>query len=169
MSFPYFTNPFLNFQTEKDLQQSIKMHDLDHDQKIQQIQVQLQEERSSSRLEINEKVAEIERLMSQISNLETEVDRLRSELSILKSKCDEYHHDRQGYEEEINRLRSGATVEEERATTTLVLETQAKPDEKHVTMSKLDLYFDDKYLTSSHRISKNYTVSGVLHVVHQIP
>ena len=143
------------FQTEKDLQQSIKMHDLDHDQKIQQIQVQLQEERSSSRLEINQKITEIERLVSQISNLETEVDRLRSELSILKSKCDEYDHDRQGYEDEINRLRSGATVEEERATTTLVLETQAKPDEKHVTMSKLNVHFDNTYLC---RISKSYNV-----------
>ena len=74
--------------------------------------------------------------MHQITSLESEVDRLRHELTSLKSRCDEYDHDRQDYEDEIKRLRDGETVEEERATTTLVLETQARPDEKHVSLSK---------------------------------
>ena len=74
--------------------------------------------------------------MRQISDLEIEISQLRSQLSSLKTKCDEYDHDRQGYEKEISRLRDATMVEEERETTTLVLETQARPDEKHVTMSK---------------------------------
>ena len=123
------------------MQQSFKSHDLDHDEKIRQIQAQLQEERSESRREINDKINEIEKLMSQITNLESEVDRLRNELSRLKSRCDEYDHDRRRYEEEIRKLRDGAAVEEERATTTLVLETQARPDEKHISMSKFNPFF----------------------------
>ena len=74
--------------------------------------------------------------MSQISDLEKEVDHLRNQLTMLKTRCDEFDHDRQEYEKEISELRGATTVEEERATTTLVLETQARPDEKHISMSK---------------------------------
>lgn len=98
----------------------------------------MQEERANSRREIGDKVNEIEKLLSQITNLESEIDRLRNELSRLQSRCDDYDRSQQGYQEEIKRMRSGAAVEEERATTSLVLETQARPDEKHVSMSKLN-------------------------------
>ena len=122
-----------SFKVEKDLQQTIRSHDLDQDERIRQIQAQMQEERVESRREMQEKISEIEKLMYQITSLETEVDRLRNELASLKSRCDEFEHDRQGYEDEIRLLREGGIVEEERATTTLVLNTQARPEEKHVT------------------------------------
>ena len=115
------------------MQQTIRSHDLDQDERIRQIQAQMQEERVESRREMQEKISEIEKLMYQITSLETEVDRLRNELASLKSRCDEFERDRQGYEDEIRLLREGGIVEEERATTTLVLNTQARPEEKHVT------------------------------------
>lgn len=108
---------------------------MDQDERINQIKAQLHEERMESRREIQEKINEIENLMTQINSLETEVDRLRSELSNLQSRCNQHETDRQGYEDEIQSLRRGC-VEEERATTTLVLETHARPDEKHLSTSR---------------------------------
>lgn len=103
--------------------------------------------------------------MFQISDLEKEVDQLRSQLTLLKSKCDEFDHDRQGYEKEISELRGATVVEEERATTTLVLETQARPDEKHVSMSKLKRYYDimgyrDQFLSDEFTDELHWLPSG---------
>ena len=125
-------------QIEDDLQQTIESQALDQDNRYKQLKEQMEQERQQSDLALQDKGKEIERLSTQIHTLEIEINRLKTYVTEIEVECRNYETQCREYEEQMKELRE-KQLNEDRASTTLLLETRARPEEKHISTSKLRL------------------------------